>query len=443
MNDWRVDSLGSLASIRRGISYSEATLQDNEEDGRPYINMKSFLKDGGYNKNGLKFFSGHFAKADVATERSLLLANTDVTLAGDIIGVPALLPPHLQEQGVLFSHHVTQLLLREQIKPKFLYYLLCTGKYRRRMHKYARGTTVLMLDMGGIKNISIEYPGDHETQDRIAAVLMSIDTAIEKTEALIAKYQRIKAGLMQELFTRGLLPDGQLRPPRERAPALYQETSLGWFPKEWTKTTLRNAVGGENIVNGPFGSDLLTSELRKEGVPVLYVQDIKAGAFHRVSLAHVTRQKADQLAFCNVRKGDVLIAKVGSPPCDSCVYDMDETAIVTQDVIRLRPTAAINADYVSALLNSPFGRKAIKRISIEGTRERVSLTQFKELTFLIAEPCEQSVVGKRLHDVQAHLELETHKSLKLRSLKIGLMQDLLTGKVPVRVSEPALEALVA
>ena len=62
------------------------------------------------------------------------------------------------------------------------------------MHKYARGTTVLMLDMEGIKNILIEYPDDATTQRRIVAILTSIDTAIEKTEALIAKYQQIKAG---------------------------------------------------------------------------------------------------------------------------------------------------------------------------------------------------------------------------------------------------------
>ena len=38
---------------------------------------------------------------------------------------------------------------------------------------------------------------------------------------------------MHDLFTRGIGPDGQLRPPREQAPELYQETPIGWIPKEW------------------------------------------------------------------------------------------------------------------------------------------------------------------------------------------------------------------
>ncbi|MDQ7074089.1 MAG: hypothetical protein Q9O24_02825 [Gammaproteobacteria bacterium] len=70
--------------------------------------------------------------------------------------------------------------------------------------------------------------------------LQTIDQTIEKTEALIEKYQQIKAGLMHDLFTRGITADGKLRPPREQAPELYQETSTGWIPKDWGYDLLDN-----------------------------------------------------------------------------------------------------------------------------------------------------------------------------------------------------------
>ena len=179
---------------------------------------------------------------------------------------------------------------------------------------------------------------------------------------------------MHDLFTRGVLPNGQLRPPREQAPELYQETAIGWIPKDgWSPVSLRDMVGAANIVNGPFGSDLLTSELRAEGVPVLYVQDVKAGVFSRASSAHVTQAKADELAFCNVKPGDVLVAKVGAPPCDSCVYPFDEKAIVTQDVIRIRPGAEVNPEYISSLLNSPDGRIKPSDVFLLKARENVFL----------------------------------------------------------------------
>ena len=64
---------------------------------------------------------------------------------------------------------------------------------------------------------------------------------IANTEALIQKYQQIKAGLMHDLFTRGITSDGQLRPPREKAPELYKETAIGWIPKEWKAKDLGSA----------------------------------------------------------------------------------------------------------------------------------------------------------------------------------------------------------
>ena len=46
---------------------------------------------------------------------------------------------------------------------------------------------------------------------------------------------------MNDLFTRGIGPDGKLRPPRSQAPELYKKTELGWIPKEWEVETLRLA----------------------------------------------------------------------------------------------------------------------------------------------------------------------------------------------------------
>ena len=48
-------------------------------------------------------------------------------------------------------------------------------------------------------------------QTKIAEILSTVDQAIDQTEALIAKQQRIKTGLMQDLLTRGIDENGNLR----------------------------------------------------------------------------------------------------------------------------------------------------------------------------------------------------------------------------------------
>ena len=144
MSDWFEKPLGELAEPRRGITYSAAML-DTAEEGLPYVNMKSFLKGGGYNREGLKRYSGAYTEQDIIGARDLLIANTDVT-AGDIIGVPALLPKELMSDQVLYSHHVTRLRINGNISPEFLYYLLCLPESRSQMLRIARGTTVRSRD---------------------------------------------------------------------------------------------------------------------------------------------------------------------------------------------------------------------------------------------------------------------------------------------------------
>ena len=130
-NGWNVQPLGKIAEPRRGITYSSEMLESTD-GGLPYINMKSFLKGGGFNAEGTKRYAGIYTQNDLVGKRDLLLANTDVT-AGDIVGAPALLPHEFAGQEVLYSHHVTRLRINGEITVPFLYHLLCLPEYRSHM----------------------------------------------------------------------------------------------------------------------------------------------------------------------------------------------------------------------------------------------------------------------------------------------------------------------
>jgi len=446
MNKWIENSLGSLASIRRGIGYSESTLKNNPEDGRPYINMKSFIKDGGYNKKGLKFYSGYFARADVVSCRDLLLVNTDVTLDGDIIGVPAYLPSHLQNEEVLFSHHVTRLSLNEKIEPKFLYYLLCINTYRRWMLKYARGTTVLMLDMGAIKRIPIRYPVTKSNQRKIAVILTSIDTAIEKTEALIEKYQQIKAGLMHDLFTRGVLPNGQLGPPREQAPELYQQTAIGWIPKEWQCSRLGKILSesGGYLQTGPFGSQLHANEYSFEGVPVVMPQDINNGSIEENSIARIPEERAMSLSRHRLQHGDVIIARRGEL-CRAAAVSRRETDWICGTgcfLLRLGKTK-MNHCFFSLAYRYDFIQRQIEGLAVGTTMPSLNNSVMSKLYFPVPQPLEQDVIISKIDTNSRTIDKLEKQVVKLREIKLGLMQDLLTGKVPVKVDDPVADSVNA
>ncbi len=63
--------------------------------------------------------------------------------------------------------------------------------------------------------------------------LDTVDEAIDATQDMLTKQEKIKDGLLQDLLTRGVDKNGKLRPPHTQAPELYKQSPLGMIPKEW------------------------------------------------------------------------------------------------------------------------------------------------------------------------------------------------------------------
>jgi len=114
--------------------------------------------------------------------------------------------------------------------PKWLYYLLCSIDLRTLNE--ATGVPSLSRDL--LYKISMPTPPIAE-QSKIAEVLSTVDRAIEQTEALIAKQQRIKTGLIQDLLTRGIDEHGNLRSEQTHE---FKDSALGRIPVEWDVATV-------------------------------------------------------------------------------------------------------------------------------------------------------------------------------------------------------------
>ena len=119
------------------------------------------------------------------------------------------------------------------IDDDLLYYLL--SYVRPQLERISQGSTFKAISSGDLASCSIPYLGNEKNQRAIAQILTTVDRAIKQTEALIAKYQRIKTGLMQDLLTRGIDENGQLRHP---ATHKFKPSPLGMIPEEWDVTTL-------------------------------------------------------------------------------------------------------------------------------------------------------------------------------------------------------------
>ena len=270
---------------------------------------------------------------------------------------------------------------------------------------------------------------DHETA--------RIDALIEEQQRLIAFLKEKRQAVISHAVTKGLDPNVPMK-----------DSGVEWLgdvPAHWRHTSKLNQLvdkKANSFVNGPFGSDLLASELTSSGVPVIYIRDLKTWGYTRVSEHHVTSKKAIELDFCSVIAGDILVSKVGDPPGTSVVYPNDEPkAIITQDVIRIRPsTAKINPHYLSSLMNSCYGMFAIKQISVSSTRTRISLGDFKQLKLPIPPIKEQvelvNYMEKAIKSIN-NLEKEASNTIALmKERRSALISAAVTGKIDVRDWQP-------
>lgn len=260
-----------------------------------------------------------------------------------------------------------------------------------------------------------------------------IDGLMAEQEKLIALLKEKRQAVISHAVTKGLDPTVPMK-----------DSGIEWLgevPVHWGQPQkLLNVASKEqhSFVNGPFGSDLLTSELVSEGVPVVYIRDIKEQGYARVSEWCVTPEKSQQLKFCNVLPGDIIIAKVGNPPGLAAVYPLGEPeAIVTQDVIRLRvDTKQSHPEYIKWLLNSDYGRALIDDISVESTRTRVGLGEYKQLRFFVPPVPEQNVAADFLKKETAALDLLVNEAALvidlLKERRTALISAAVTGQIDVR-----------
>ena len=154
---WRSSVLGDHLALDRGLSYKGKYLTN---EGSPMMNLKNFLPDGGLRRDGTKRYSGPHKTKHTVEPGDLLIANTDLTQAGGIIGTPAIVPHLGGEANIIISHHLyaVRLSTETQVSKYFLYHLLLTNGYRSFARGQASGTTVLGLRRESILRFAFPTP---------------------------------------------------------------------------------------------------------------------------------------------------------------------------------------------------------------------------------------------------------------------------------------------
>jgi type I restriction enzyme S subunit len=320
----------------------------------------------------------------------------------------------------------------ELIDSDFLFYQL--NRLKNSFLRYAAGSTFLEINRKDTGRVIVPHPTSKNEQKKIAQILKTIDQAIEKTEALIDKYQKIKAGLMHDLFTRGIGPDGQLRPPREQTPELYQETPIGWIPKEWEFDQVASLING---IEQGWSPDCDSEPASMSEWGVLKTTSVQWDGFRRDENKRLPRHFAPKLSY-EIEQGDLLLTRAGPNSRVGVVSIVSEEPgklLLSDKLYRINSNERVEPEYLELALSSEGTQRFLDgfKTGLAESQTNISQKIVKELLVALPSKKERHLIVESMRLVRENINCLHCERRKLQQQKFGLMHDLLIGDAPTQV----------
>lgn len=329
--------------------------------------------------------------------------------------------------GEPLYHGMNLMLLRldtAKVDVKFGYYVLSSREskeyFETNCKRAINQASLNRKDVGGLGVLLPPLP----EQRKIAAILSSLDGAIEKTQAVIDQVQVVKKGLMQELLTRGL-------PGRHKK---FKMTEIGEVPEEWEVAGLNELC---EILHGfAFKGQYFTDD-RTDWLLVTPGNFAIGGGFNAEKLrfydgplepGYVLEPGELIVTMTDLSKaGDTLGYGALLPYTDMYGF------LHNQRIGRVRIVAGdrVLREFLFRILCSASYRKFVLASASGTTVRHTSPT--KILSYQCALPTveEQAEIVKVLETFDAARSANERELESLRSIKSGLMSVLLTGEIRV------------
>jgi|Deesub1362A_J573_1020465.scaffolds.fasta_scaffold01719_3 type I restriction enzyme S subunit len=298
---------------------------------------------------------------------------------------------------IAISQDLTGIVIDKQKSiPDFVYWYITNNK--NRLKSMAQGSTIKGILRNELGNLKLPLPPFPE-QQKIAEILSTVDKAIEKVDMAIAKTQRLKKGLMQELLSKGIGHEE------------FKDTEIGRIPKEWEVVRL------EEVFHIRAGGDIYKlnfSRVKNDRYKFpIYSNSLENNGLYGY---------ADTYEY-----SENCITVTGRGTLGRAIPRFEKFNAIIRLLV-LVPRVNINIVFVSEYINAKIGFR-IEKTSIP------QLTAPKLAKYKLPLPPlpEQQRIAEILSTVDKRLELLRNKRDKLERIKKGLMNDLLTGRRRVKM----------
>lgn len=297
-----------------------------------------------------------------------------------------------------------------EINSRYLYYYL-DYDYKRGGTKplQTNTTNIRNLQYSSYLNQNIPLPSISE-QRKIAAVLYTVDQAIEKLDEIILQLNRTKQGLYRTLFSKGYLQHSQFKPTK------YGEIPQSWNISKLTEVTSQIQAGGTPDTNVPeyYNGDIpwvKTGELSQYRVTETEQNITKKGL--KESAAHLFSPGTVLIAMYGATTGEVSLLEIEAASNQACC------GVVT--------TEKMTPEFLFHQLK--YLSDHLKSLSAGSGQQNISKGIIEKFDVLVPSIEEQDSIINVLNSVDKSISKNNLSKIQYQLLKQGLMQDLFTGKV--------------
>lgn len=403
VKDWETKKLGELAKYINGYPFKPS---DWKQHGLPIVRIEQINNPSA----NYDYYIGS-VPLDNYIDNGDLLFSWSATLS-------VLIWKH---GPAILNQHIFKVIPNDSTHASFLYHLLQSLLDKLAAHSH--GSTMKHIKRSDFLPFPISLPIFDE-QQRIAEILDTADEAIRKTEQIIAKLKLVKAGLLHDLLTRGLDEEGQLRDPVAHSEQ-FKDSPLGKIPQEW------EIVNFEKIAEAidPQPDHRAPAEVLG-GEPYVGIGDFQEDGrinFDRCRKVSKQALMKQQQRF-QIEEGDILFGKIGTIGLPRLLPSfIQRPYALNANTILIKPK--ILKSFVLWCLRSIHIEKQIEAQTTLTSQPAFGIQKVRTLLIPLPTEKEQVKLANLLDSQEKKLQAEENYLVKLKQLKQGLMEDLLTGKV--------------
>lgn len=378
--DWHEIKIGSVCNLINGRGFKP---HEWKTQGLPIIRIQNLNGSDEYN-----YFQGNYDKKIEIENGQLLFAWSGSR--GTSFG------PHIWHGSLgLLNYHTWKIIIDEKkVNKDFFSYAL------RHLTKYiedkAHGASALVhTQKWEMEGYLLLIPPTITEQIAIAKVLSDTDLLIQSLEKLVRKKRAIYQGAMQELLK-----------PKE-----------GWVVKSLGDLA--------EIKDGTHQ----TPKYVDSGVPFYSVENVTRNDFKNTKFISEEEHKF-LTKTSRIESGDILMTRIGSiGVCKLVDWDVDASFYVSLALLKVKN--GFSAPYLSFYSNSFYFKKEIELNSLQSAiPKKINLGQISNVKVEIPESFEeQTRIANILSDMGKEIIALETKLVKYKQVKLGMMQNLLTGRI--------------